>query len=467
MSELPSTIAKLQSSLAKGELSVPEALQIQRQRLSSLDGAKSGFVQVFDPSEDKYPTAGSLSGIGLAHKDIFQLTHRAPGLGLVQSRPPGISPLPLADCIEALHRSGAVQLGALHMAPYACGATSQNEYIGECINPLDANRVVGGSSSGSAVAVAQELCYASLGTDTAGSIRIPAATCGLVGLKTTMGLLPTKGVAPLAPHLDTVGLIARSAEDLELVLRELHANTPHETPSMSGPLRVAQTFSRIHCWLPTRLLDARVAQEMLDCANTLPQVSIQEQFEEETALSACAEMLLYQQVAQSHCALKDLQPSQHQEASLFPPTSQSASLPKALQELMLLGCVQPRSWSLEVLKQRSNWTQRFLERYLTSHDLFMLPSIGIELPLQSQVRVGDPAFEPRKLLALHRFMAFVNYLGLPSLSLPIGADSQGMPISVQVICRPYQELSLLRWAQSFIGARFGSQNVRQLFPILS
>ena len=95
----------------------------------------------------------------------------------------------------------------------------------------------------------------------------------------------------------------------------------------------------------------------------------------------------------------------------------------------------------------------------------MMPAIGIELPLVSEVNAKSEFFMPKKLLALHRFMGFVNYLGLPSLVLPIGRDTYGMPISVQVLCRPYQELSLLRWAKSFVGARFGTQCVSRLFAL--
>src|SRR5690606_35766522 len=101
----------------------------------------------------------------------------------------------------------------LAMAEFACGATGENPHLPLPVNPVDALAAVGGSSSGSGVAVASGLCYASLGTDTAGSVRIPAATCGVLGFKPGRGVLPDTGTHPLAPSLDTVGILARSAAD--------------------------------------------------------------------------------------------------------------------------------------------------------------------------------------------------------------------------------------------------------------
>jgi len=470
MSELPKTIVELQGCIAKGDLSAHEAVLIQQAKLSNWQCARDGFVDVFSIPKEEIPMSGALRGIGLAHKDIFQLANRYPGLGVSTTGLPSQTPLKTADCVQALHLSGAVQLGALHMAAYACGATSQNEFIGECINPLDGETVVGGSSSGSAVAVARELCFASLGTDTAGSIRMPAASCGLLGLKITQGLLSTEGVAPLAPHLDTVGIVARSALDLEVLLIEMKAKSQSHVAPSNVALKPVQDFDQIHAWIPSHLMDGVVAAEVLDALKTLPKRTITEDFPDESSLTALSELMLYQQVAQTHQERFRHAPSNHSDPSKYthplnPNLEFSTSLPKALGELVQLGLTEPMSWAKEALGQRRAWRKRFEAYFFKGHDLLIMPSIGIELPLASQVRVGDVQFDAKKLLGLHRFMGFVNYLGLPSLSMPIGKDSKGMPISVQVLCRPYEELSLLRWAQHFIGSRFGSQNVRQYFPL--
>ena len=132
------------------------------------------------------------AGVPLAHKDAFDTGLHAPRLG--GPRATG-EPRPAASVLRRLAGHGALNLGALAMAEHACGATAENPHAPTLMNPLDSAAAVGGSSSGSAVAVAAGLCPASLGTDTAGSVRMPAATCGLIGLKPTPGRLSAQGVA--------------------------------------------------------------------------------------------------------------------------------------------------------------------------------------------------------------------------------------------------------------------------------
>ena len=398
VSELPGTILELQSWLKKGKLSACESLKIQRERLVHEANLQNGFVEVFEESEANVPKPAPLYGVGLAHKDIFELDHRSPGIGLGQGQSNML--VKNSTCIEALHQAGASHFGALHMAPYACGSTAQNEYLGACLNPLNASSVVGGSSSGSAVAVARELCFASLGTDTAGSIRIPAASCGLFGLKTSMGLLSTRGVHPLAPHLDTVGILARSVDDLEQVLVQIKSHEPVEQHVHAPVLKEAKEGSRIHCWFPSHQLSSSVATQMLECVQSQKDVLITEDFKEEPSLSALAEMVLYQQVFETH-------------RGLLLEDSSARPCPKALRELICLGAVLPKAWSVQALTSRGESLKRFVERYLKERDFFMLPALGIDLPTADQVSVGHAQFDAKTLLSLHRFMGFVNYLGLP------------------------------------------------------
>src|SRR5690606_17274620 len=151
-----------------------------------------------------------LAGVGMAHKDIFAMRGRLPYCG---------TPAPVATAgnvtpeVQRLAQAGATTLAAVGMAEFACGATGESPHLPQPVNPVHPLAAVGGSSSGSGVAVAAGLCYASLGTDTAGSVRIPAATCGIVGFKPGRGVLPNTGTHPLAPSLDTVGVLARSARD--------------------------------------------------------------------------------------------------------------------------------------------------------------------------------------------------------------------------------------------------------------
>ena len=256
MSALAPTLTGLQRDLRAGALSCDEALSAQRQRLTRLAPRWPCVVQTlsvlgpgFGPdnspdggplsSPSSHPLSHPLSGIGLAHKDIFETSGRRPGVGHdCGQAAPGVQN---AAAIASLERAGASHLASLTMAEYACGATSHNPRFAPLPNPLHARAVVGGSSSGSAVAVACEMAYGALGTDTAGSVRIPAATCGLLGLKTTHGLVSSQGVFALAPSLDGVGLLTRSAADAQQMLAAL------VPPAQRRPV-LAQP--RLKAWLP-------------------------------------------------------------------------------------------------------------------------------------------------------------------------------------------------------------------------
>lgn len=157
-----------------------------------------------------------LTGIPMAYKDIFAVAGETstfcahPELHRKGRRD--------ADAIKALDDAGAVTLGGLHLAEFAMGAAGWNEPHGFLPNPLDESRVSGGSSSGSAASVARCFVFAALGTDTGGSIRIPASFCGVTGYKPSNGLVSLRGVFPVSPSLDTVGPIARNVRDCALVL---------------------------------------------------------------------------------------------------------------------------------------------------------------------------------------------------------------------------------------------------------
>ncbi|HYG43627.1 MAG TPA: amidase, partial [Bordetella sp.] len=198
---LPETIEGLRRLIAGAELNVDEAVSRQRKAFAADKGHCAVSLLAASSAADP---ALPLAGVGLAHKDIYRLPGRVPECGAGHPWPD--APPMAATVIRRLQAAGSSPLAALAMAEHACGATGENPRYPLPINPLDAAAAVGGSSSGSAVAVASGLCYGSLGTDTAGSVRIPAASCGVLGLKPTRDLLPRDGVAPLAPSLDTVGI---------------------------------------------------------------------------------------------------------------------------------------------------------------------------------------------------------------------------------------------------------------------
>lgn len=177
---------------------------------------------------------GPLHGIPVAVKDLFDTKDLKTTYGsrIFKDHVPSRD----GTSISKLRSSGAVILGKLNLHELAFGSTNENEYYGPCRNPWDLERISGGSSGGSAAAVAASLCHGSLGTDTGGSIRVPAALCGCVGLKPTYGRVSRYGVLPLSHSLDHVGPLARTVEDVGVLLQSISGFDPDDPTSSKTPV---------------------------------------------------------------------------------------------------------------------------------------------------------------------------------------------------------------------------------------
>ncbi|WP_338881222.1 amidase [Achromobacter veterisilvae] len=443
---LPAGIAALRAALLRGDVGLGDALS--RQRAAFAADSRHSAVSVFAPPKQLPDLSLPLAGVGLAHKDIFMLPGRAPGCGTDRAASASRRPGPAATLIRRLDAAGSQPLAALAMAEHACGATGENPNYPLPLNPVDARAAVGGSSSGSAVAVAAGLCYGSLGTDTAGSVRIPAATCGILGLKPTRGLLPAHGIAPLAPSLDTAGILARDAADAALILENLVAPAqarrlfPQGAGALAGPpgkidWRVAA------CWEhpnPAVQLDAEVRDALQGLVDALPAGTVQAPVALAglPAWSRLADTLLHAEAAATH------QAALREEAPALTPLTRTVAL---------AGAALPAVWYLDALRQRGAHARQFIAQALRRADLLLTPALPRGVPDWPQVLTGGEAFEPRRLLDMFCWMSFVNYLGLPAIVFPIGLDGRKRPISIQAIARPGQEARLLAFARHVEQAR--------------
>lgn len=427
---LPPTIEALRARLGKGELTVAEALTAQHEALRR-DGWEC-VTHLQDLPVVCPHVSLPLAGVGLAHKDIFVLPHRLPGCG-VGHPPLGWHPTGRATVVQRLVSAGAPPLALLGMAPFAGGATAENDTSPRMLNPIDPDAAVGGSSSGSGVAVAAGLSYASLGTDTAGSVRMPAATCGIVGLKTTYGLLPNQGVAPLASSLDTVGILARRSADLMTTftsaltapqarqLRAIHEAAQREAPR----IRVSWTHAN-----PGIELSPAVAQALDALACTL-KAHAERPLDHLRELQRLAEITLYAEAADVHArALRE-----------------QAPLPHLVRNLALAGSAIPVAWYQAARREQPARLREFMRTAFEDADILLTPALPQGVPDARVVTTSSPDFQPRALVALFSWMSFVNYLGLPAIVLPIGRDARARPISVQAIARPGREGQLIAWAQ--------------------
>src|SRR5262245_55721015 len=243
------TIGELSRALKARQTTAEAVLDVCLQRIAERNRTLNAFITSFDDEARQQARAadreiaagryrGPLHGVPISLKDLFDVR------GTVTTAASRVRREHVADrdaaAVTALRNAGAVIVGKTNLHEFAFGTTNEDSAFGPARHPLDPTRSPGGSSGGSAAAVADGMCFASIGTDTGGSIRIPAAACGLVGLKPTRGELSTDGVVPLSATLDHIGPICRSVEDAAMVYGALGGGSRQgsDTSSDSRPLRL-------------------------------------------------------------------------------------------------------------------------------------------------------------------------------------------------------------------------------------
>ncbi|HMO58500.1 MAG TPA: amidase, partial [Roseiflexaceae bacterium] len=239
------SIAEAAAALAAQTISPVELVRSHLDRIAQIDGLLNSVITLTANAalEEAHGAAaaiaagkyrGALHGIPIALKDLYETRGVRTTAGTRFLR----EYVPTADCepVARLRDAGAISLAKLNMHEWALGITNENPHYGAVANPWDPARISGGSSGGSAAAVAAQLCMAALGSDTGGSIRIPAALCGIVGLKPTFGRISVRGVIPLSWNLDHVGPMTRSVEDAAIMLSALAGYDPRDPWSVNMPV---------------------------------------------------------------------------------------------------------------------------------------------------------------------------------------------------------------------------------------
>lgn len=429
MSRLPTTLVGLRRALEKSVLTQAEALRLQATVAVSAHPAVVALHQdVIDAAlaGGQHSHPGRLGGVALAHKDIFDLPGRAPWCGRTHA-PVDLIPQQGATVLDQLEQAGAVNIAALSMAEFACGATAENRNVPPLVNPVDPMAVVGGSSSGSAVAVASGYCYASLGTDTFGSVRIPAATCGIFGFKPTSDAISSDGTFPLAPSLDTIGILSLNAADAALVYEALVDPAPPAARKMRGqPWRVA-------CLIEDKGLDSLIGDALARF-----EIQLSEMVRTHYVASAASKIHAYAQTLLHAEAFATHQLRLQQSLDDMAPSTLSVLAP---------GAALPMAWYQQALRQRDACYQAFLDHYLADADVLLIPALPRPVPDWAVVYRSAPGFEARELLALHAWMPWANYLGMPSAVLPISKDTRGRPVSAQLMARRGEDQTLLAFCR--------------------
>jgi aspartyl-tRNA(Asn)/glutamyl-tRNA(Gln) amidotransferase subunit A len=445
LTDLP--IHALAADIKAHRLSPVEIVAACLERIARLDGKLHAFVEVYDKearlaaqAADKAirsgHAVGPLHGIPIALKDLVELEGRIAtgGSAVWRSRRSTIT----ATLAQKLISAGMIMLGKTHTVEFAFGGWGTNQHLGAPWNPWDGaiHRTPGGSSSGSAVAVAARLVPGAIGTDTGGSVRVPASWCGITGLKTTIGRISTYGVLPLTPTLDTPGPLARDVEDLALLLQVMQGADPHDPRTLAlrdadpmpalrrgvKGLRLARMAATERTGVAEEVLAAydRSIDQLAGMGAEIVELSLPRSFHDYGSASGRI-MAAEAYALLSRIVDDDALPV---DATVRPRIRAGAA-------------ISSREY-LEALAERERLKLEFAAA--TEHvDALLAPvTITSAIPLADVDQKTTPAF----------FTRWVNFLDLCGLAVPNGAGASGLPLALQIVCRGGNEATALRigWA---------------------
>ena len=391
-------------------------------------------INAFVSTEVRFPGGpGPLAGKSLAHKDMFYRAGKVSNCGSKIRK--GWVASETAAVLERLDAAGAADIGTLNMSEFAYGPTGHNDHWGDCRNPWNPDCITGGSSSGSGAAVAAGLVFAALGSDTGGSIRLPASACGVTGLKTTWGRVSRHGAMPLSHSLDTIGPLAKSAEDCALVYGVIAGRDARDPVTMHAPDKVEVDGAVKTVAISTRWIrenaHPEVAQAVLAAAKHFDLVEVEPPpFD---LLSAHCLTVMQAEASAQHAQWMRERPQDYSSA---------------VRARLEAGFAIPATQYLEVLRLRGAWLQEFIKT-LGKADAYLVPTIAVPLPTREQTGPRGGPDMPRLLAEVTRLTRWVNYLGVPALSVPCGFDSKGLPIGMQLVGRPFAEGTLLAAGRAY------------------
>ena len=396
-----------------------------------------------DAALAKGSAGGALHGVPLAHKDMYYDAGKIVTCGSKIRR--DFVATSTSTALQRLKDAGTIRLGSLQMVEFAYGPTGHNTHYGAVHNPWGLDHITGGSSSGSGSAVAARLTFAALGSDTGGSIRMPAHFCGVTGLKTTYGRISRAGAMPLSQSLDTVGPLARTAEDCALLLGLMAGADANDPTAAAEPVpdyvaATRESITGLTIGVPSafyvddldpeveRILDETISVLKREGANI-----VQVELPDQRQLTAAAQLVVAVEASAFHKRWLIERPQDYG--------------PQVLMRLQN-GFAIPGVSYLEAMR----WRGPALAAYLAAvagTDAVIVPGAPVPAPTLAESDVGNGPDAEAVIQRLTRFTRPINYLGLPSLAIPSGFTKTGLPVGMQLIGRSFDEAMLLR-----IGAAF-------------
>src|SRR5258708_3150892 len=386
---------------------------------------------------------GVLHGVPMAHKDMYYDAGKVVTCGSKIRR--DFVATTTSTALQRLKDAGSVRLGSLQMVEFAYGPTGHNVHYGAVRNPWNVDHITGGSSSGSGSAVAARLTFAALGSDTGGSIPMPAHFCGVAGLKTTVGRISRAGAMPLSQSLDTVGPLAQSAEDCALLLELMAGADPEDLTASTLPVpdymaATKGSLEGLKIGVPVAFyvddLDAEVARALDETIATLKKEGaeiVKVELPDQRQLTAACQLVLATEAA-----------AFHKRWLIERPQHYGAQVLMRLQN----GLAIPALSYLEAMRWRGPAPAAYLAA-VAGVDAVLAPVAPMPAPTIAESDVGNSIDAEAVIQRITKFTRPINYLCLPSLSIPTGFTKAGLPVGMQLVGRAFDEAMLVR-----IGAAF-------------
>ena len=449
------SLTEIADLISRGDVSSVQVTEAAIVRARSIGPALNCFASLeeegalieakkADSERRRGTPVGSLCGVPLAHKDVFYRAGKIVASGSKIRK--DFVPDNTATVLERLAAAGAVNLGSLHMAEFAMSPTGYNEHLGHAHNPWSLPHVPGGSSSGSGAAVAARIVYGSLGTDTGGSLRHPAAMCGLTGLKPTLTRVSRAGVMPLSHSLDCIGPLAHSARDCARLLDVIAGADPTDTTSSARqvPRHEAALDGNVHklrigiprsyYYDPVTAEIKRYLDDSLDVFRNMGVEVVEVEIPDMDLINSLAHVLMAVEAATIH--RRWLQSRRDDYAD-------------QVRSRIEPGLFYPATRYCEALGMRASLCKEFIGMALREVDALHIPAIPVPVPTIESTTRGNPADVARVIGVIGHCTRGINYLGLPAVAVPAGFDTQGLPVAFQLVGRPFSEARLLQIADAY------------------
>jgi aspartyl-tRNA(Asn)/glutamyl-tRNA(Gln) amidotransferase subunit A len=466
------TLHELSEKLRRRELSSVEVTESIFDRIAATDERFHSYLALCRESalrearqaDERLKDGGDcprLMGVPIALKDIF-ITRNVPTTCASKILGNFVPPYD-GTAVRKIKESGAVILGKTNMDEFAMGSSTENSAFGVTRNPWDTERVPGGSSGGSASAVAADQCIAALGTDTGGSIRQPAACCGIVGLKPTYGRVSRYGVIAFASSLDQVGPMTKDVTDCALMLETIAGKDPRDSTSVDVPVpayasRLDGGVKGLRVGMPKEYfipgMQAEVEKAVKDGIRLLEKngAEVTEISLPHSEYAVAVYYIIATAEASSNLARYDGMKYGYRAPAkdlteTYMKTRQEGFGPEVKRRIMLgtyaLSAGYYDAYYLKAQKVRA-LIKRDFDAAFKNCDVIVTPTAPT-----TAFKIGEKTQDPLQMYLSDIFTISVNLAGLPGLSLPCGFDGNGLPIGMQIIGKHFDEATILRIAYAY------------------